>query len=549
MLCSALAWHASAADLAESLWLPGSSAEPACPGRYAEPQWPLPRGADHASVPVEVSAERIHSTLGGRSEVLGNVAIRQGNRWLDAERFEIDHVNARVDAPGGLRLRAPGVSVVAARGAALLVQDEATLADTQFVLTETGHRGTSAGFLRRGDAITLDRAVLTRCPPRGATWALKVESIEVADDQAFARARHARLEVKGVPVLYAPYLRFPLRAERASGFLFPNIGIHDDDGLDIAVPYYLNLAPNYDATVEARSIAARGAGFEAEFRHLGQAMENDIVLALLAKDDLYNGELPRKDFVGDGNVRFEPADRWLVNGSHRGRLGPWRTLIDYAAVSDNDYFVDLGGDVAVASRVSLARSAEVQYAKGGLLARVWAQGFQRLEPGLEPYRRLPEASLAYSGDLPGAAAWSIAAAWSSFRRSNAPAGLAGIGGERTHIEPRIRLPLSRSWGFLNLAAGLRLTDYALAGAASPQQSRSIVSAPPTAASSSSGRSARAGCKRWSRASTISTSPMPTRRHSRASIRRRLRFRIASFSATTASPAWTGLAMPTGSPSG
>ena len=455
-----LSWRADAVDLAESLWQAGDSRDSSC-GTYAELTWQLPRSTDNASRPVEVNAQRVLASLGSRGEVIGNVAIQQGNRLLTADRLEIDDATSRVTAPSGVRLRQPGLDVVATTGAVSLANDEADVVDAAFVLTDLGFRGISSRMAREGGKLTLKGASLTRCPPRNSAWTMHVAEVEIADGEPFARARHARLELGNVPIFYAPYLRLPVRGERASGFLFPNVG-HNDDGVDVSLPYYLDLAPNYDATLTPRWIARRGTGLEAEVRHLDRRSRNEMGMALLASDDLYDGQLPREDFVAQRpDANFEPADRWLLSTSHQGRYGPWRTFLDYTAVSDNDYFIDLGSEVAVASRVSLERRAGIQYAGGGLFARLWAQGFQRLEPGLEPYRRLPEANLAYDGGLPGPAAWSIGAAWSAFQRNGMARGLLAITGERLHVEPRIRLPLSRSWGFLNLSAGLRLTDYTL----------------------------------------------------------------------------------------
>ena len=455
-----LSWRVDASDLAESLWQAGGSRDSSC-GTYAEPAWRLPRGTDNASQPVEVTAQRVLASLGVRGEVVGDVAIQQGNRLLTADRVQIDDATSRVTAPDGVRLRQPGLDVVATTGTVSLADDEADVVGATFVITDLGFRGISSRMAREGGKLTLKDASLTRCPPRNRAWTMRVAEVEIADGEPFARARHARLELGNVPIFYAPYLRLPVRGDRASGFLFPNIGYHDD-GVDISLPYYLNLAPNYDATLTPRWIARRGTGLEAEVRHLDRRSRNELGMALLARDALYDGELPREDFLAQRpGTEFEPADRWLLATSHQGRYGPWRTFVDYSAVSDNDYFIDLGSEVAVASRVSLERRAEVQYARGGLFARLWAQGFQRLERGLDPYRRLPEANLTYDGGLPGPAAWSIGAAWSAFQRSGAARGLLGITGERLHVEPRIRLPLSRSWGFLNLSAGLRLTDYTL----------------------------------------------------------------------------------------
>ena len=36
-------------------------------------------------------------------------------------------------------------------------------------------------------------------------------------------ARNARLNFKGVPILYSPWLSFPLDDRRKSGFLYPRI--------------------------------------------------------------------------------------------------------------------------------------------------------------------------------------------------------------------------------------------------------------------------------------------------------------------------------------
>ena len=64
--------------------------------------------------------------------------------------------------------------------------------------------------------------------------------------------------MKGVPVFYTPYICFPVKDERQSGFLFPIIEVSGEDGFDLTLPYYLNLAPNYDATLTPRYMAKRG---------------------------------------------------------------------------------------------------------------------------------------------------------------------------------------------------------------------------------------------------------------------------------------------------
>jgi LPS-assembly protein len=69
-----------------------------------------------------------------------------------------------------------------------------------------------------------------------------------------------------VPILYAPWLDFALNDVRKSGVLAPTFGTTERSGLDFLVPYYLNLAPNYDATLYPRLLTKRGCKW-GEFRH------------------------------------------------------------------------------------------------------------------------------------------------------------------------------------------------------------------------------------------------------------------------------------------
>ena len=220
-----------------------------------------------------------------------------------------------------------------------------------------GARGGFAERLSRaanGD-IRADNTVMTRCLPDDGAWSVEGKQVDIGAGSRYGEVRDAVLRVAGVPVMYTPYLRFPTTDERQSGFLFPSFGFSDEDGTDIAVPYYFNLAPNYDATVTPRYLSERGAMLEVEGRHLargkGQFADTVIGGAFLASDDLYDGNLSRDEFEEAGlSGRFRPDDRWLASIQHQGRIGDFRTLIDYTEVSDLDYFRDLGTNLEVTSQ-------------------------------------------------------------------------------------------------------------------------------------------------------------------------------------------------------
>lgn len=412
---------------------------------------------------MQLQAGSLSSRIGSTTTASGDVVVRQGARQLRSAELIIDEEAGVARSGSAAWLSDEGVEVRGQSAVFGLLEPTARLADAEFVLTKLQLRGHAADLQRNEDALRLGDVWLTRCPPNSRSWRLRAAELRVDDGDAFASARHVRVDVGSVPVFYAPYLRFPTGRQRMSGFLFPSLS--SSDGFDFALPYYWNLAPNYDATLTPRWIGRRGAGVAAELRHLGRSQDSVLNVALLPQDDDFDGERSRQDFLAAGgtSANFAPAHRWLLDVDHQGRWGALRTLLDVEAVSDSDYFIDLGSDVGVGNRALLERRAELRYDRQRLTSRLWLQSFQRLEPGLAPYRRLPEASLSYGGALWGPVEWSFDGAWSAFRRdaSALATGIDAMTGERLHLEPRVRLPLERAWGRLALSAALRHTRYAL----------------------------------------------------------------------------------------
>ncbi|MEQ8857220.1 MAG: LPS-assembly protein LptD [Pseudomonadales bacterium] len=464
-------------DLASSLWVPRTEL-PAerlagrmefCSGGYRELTFAHPLGSDPDTFPIRGASDTVSYDVDGDIELVGNVRIDQGNRTVEAARTRLRHDSRRAEASGGVRLKEPGLVVQGSAADVDLKSGAATVDNVQFVLIDAGLRG-EARSLGQDEANTLvmTDGSFTRCEPGNDSWRIGASSVRVEQGEVFGRARNAVVRVGPVPVFYAPYIRFPVSDERQSGWLFPNLGYSNEDGIDVSLPYYLNLAPDYDATLIPRYVADRGVGLEGEFRHLSGWEETTLAGAFLYDDDLYDGELERDDFdalAAEGLIsgEFVPADRWLYAMEHAGGFGNFATRVDYTAVSDRDYFRNLGSDLGVSSQIELERRGEIEYAAGDLLVRLWAQRFQRLDEGLiDPYQRLPEVDLSYSRRLLGPLEWSLGASYVTFTRDNdALSGIAAAVGDRAHVEPRVRIPLSSAWGFLTLTGGYRYTAYDL----------------------------------------------------------------------------------------
>ena len=401
----------------------------------------------------------------GQSPATGLVRMREGSRWLTSHAAEVNDAGvALVEGvfdygEEGLRLRAADATVDLHSG-------DVRARDVDWVLTALSLRGRAARIEKEGDQVRLADAALTPCAPDSSLWHLRAGDVELDAGNAAVKARHVRVHLAAVPVFYVPYARFGADRARASGFLFPEVRHDRDSGLDVTLPYYLNLAPNYDATIAARHLRERGTGAQAEFRHLGRWARSSLQAEILPSDRAYNGTLARRDYLAQGGdpAAFAGANRWLWGVEHRGRSGAWTTEVDFAAASDADYLRDLDSTLDSTSQVALRQRAALGYQRGGLRARVSAEGFQRLRPGVAAYRRLPDAALFYAGSL-GGLEWTLDTSWTAFRLPGSDAGrvLGRSEGDRLHLEPRLRLPLVRDWGFLALTVGARHTRYTLQG--------------------------------------------------------------------------------------
>jgi LPS-assembly protein len=213
-------------------------------------------------------------------------------------------------------------------------------------------------------------------------------NIAIDPQTGIATAKHVRIKVKDVPIIYLPWIRYPVDGRRASGLLFPEISFSDENGLDYAQPIYLNLAPNYDATITPRYIQERGEMLELELRHLSRVTETTLGGAWLGDDD-------------GGDVKVDPItqmkplqgeDRWVANVVHRGGIGErWGSAIDYTKVSDEDYFRDIGNaTLEVRSQSYLKQFAGLDYRTSHWGLGISATEYQNLINNTdEQYQQLP----------------------------------------------------------------------------------------------------------------------------------------------------------------
>ena len=134
-----------------------------------------------------------------------------------------------------------------------------SFASRTFSSSEANARGDAKEIRFTGpDHYEATDASYTTCVAPHPDWYLRGEELEVDNLRKVGTARRVSVHFLDVPVLYAPWLQFPLSNERKSGFLTPTLGSTGVRGFEATAPYYLNLAPNYDATLTPRLMTKRG---------------------------------------------------------------------------------------------------------------------------------------------------------------------------------------------------------------------------------------------------------------------------------------------------
>lgn len=435
-----------------------------CEGVFLEPAFP-----DEANVgsPVWATANAATYRVGKGGRLSGEVLIRHGTRRLTADSASIDEMSGEVVLQGDVQFRQPGLLLQGARGQYNLSAGQAELHDASYVIHASGvHGSADAVVYDDGDGtLRVRRGRFTRCEPGAEAWALESRRIRIDQEKKQGTAIGAVLRLGGVPVFFVPYMRFPVTDERQSGFLVPEIGYSQENGLDVAVPYYFNLAPNYDTTVTPRIMSERGVLTEVELRHLARFGHATVGGAYMPSDDQFDGRLSKDDFdlVNPGG-NFDPAQRWLLALEQQGRVGRFRTRVDYNAASDDEYFRDLGSDLSVSSRTELKRFGEIAYFGDALRMRLYGEGYQALEEQVDDsYRRIPALDLAYVravGGLPLEVG--LESQITRFGRDQQDLmGSDRVIGNRFHLAPRVGVTLNRSFGHLRVSLEELLTYYDL----------------------------------------------------------------------------------------
>ena len=354
-----------------------------------------PRDEDR-DAPVSLQADRISGQPDRQTQAEGAVELQRGRITIRTDRLTYDSRDGRANALGNVQvLTAQGDRFSGPELQLDLERYEGYFLRPEFYFARTG----AGGRAERIDFLGPERAKLsvasyTSCTVDGAGtpgWVLSADRVRLDFEANEGIADGAVLRFLGVPILAAPALSFPLSDARKSGWLPPSINLDNKSGLELAVPYYWNIAPDLDATLTPVIYSRRGFGIDGEARYLAPRHRGEVQWHWLPTDRVVN------------------ASRYALQWQQAGNAGDWRWAHDGVRVSDDSYWKDFARLLRSVTPRLLPLSAQGarDWRLGNLQTTFYArtqhwQVLQDVDPRAliaAPYHRVPQLGWRGSGRL------------------------------------------------------------------------------------------------------------------------------------------------------
>ena len=398
---------------------------------------------DEKDLPANISAEQMSGRPDREVVLERDVEITRGSTTVNADKATYRILEDEVEAQGHIRMRRFGDTYT---GDELRLKLEA---QEGFVLRPTYRLelNNAQGKADRIDFLGEDQATVTNgsystCEGPDPDWYLKSSKLDLDAGREEGVAHRTLVYFKGVPILAAPAMSFPLSDARKTGFLPPTIGTTNRGGLEVTTPYYLNIAPNRDLTLYPKLYARRGLQLGADARYLGESYFGETRLEALPNDQLTK------------------TNRYAVTSTHSQILAPG---LSYAwninSASDDNYPSDFSRTITTSSQRLLLRDMSLSYGSAYWNAAARVSNYQVLQdplaPIVRPYDRLPQLSFHAGRQDVNGFDWDVDSELTRFSHPTLPRG------DRMLANPRIAYPIIRPGYFISPKLSLHSTKYYL----------------------------------------------------------------------------------------
>jgi len=411
--------------------------------------------------PVLLQGDRLSSRTDLDATLEGEAELRKAGTIIRADRLDYDMPTDTARATGNVWVRRNGNIY---QGSYLELEVDAfegffTAPRYEFAQNGAHGKAERADFID-STHMTVHQASYTTCkrkpgPDWLPDWVLNAARIDIDNDENIGLAQSATLSFKGFPLLHVLPISFPLSETRKSGMLPPAIGLDNANGLEVSTPYYLNIAPNRDATITPTFMTARGVNMSTQFRYLEPSYAGSLNLSYMPSDKLRN------------------ADRWGTSVTHTGSLDSPLGGVTLAAninrVSDDTYWRDFtnssavnnGSTIGGATQRLLPADLTASWGRGEFSSAFKVLKWQTLQdptaPIVPPYDRVPQWTGRYGQFNDRGVDWSLDADLTQFQSDRTLT--LQPNAQRVFGLAQLSYPVVRPAGFVTPKLQLHTTGY------------------------------------------------------------------------------------------
>lgn len=433
---------------------------PPCYGHFQNTPLPPPPPENA----IEINAANVVLRANGQSKLSGNVTVQEGTQQLSAATAYIyknsnDKTIKKIELFQHVRYENPNHLMIAEEGAYFPENHSGFVKHVRYRIHTTRAHAILPAW-GKADIVRLlpnknyylKNATYSTCQPTHPFWQIKASDIEIIEASKIGVAKHAWLEVGGSPLVYVPYLSFPTSNERKSGFLTPSMGYSNIGGYELTIPYYFNLAPNYDATFTPHLFTQRGVMLGGETRYLDTQTGLQFNGQFLPHDRAFKSFLEMNELTNP-IFKHKSDNRWLVDfNEHTVLDSNWQTNVQIKHVSDDYFLQDFSNNLAITTENQLLGRGQIIYSSEKAMLRGMVEGYQTLHPINQPrvhniYQRLPQLYGEYNEDeLPANINLDLVSQFDYFdwpgQNPRAPLG------PRYHLNPKFSRLFSTPWSYI-----------------------------------------------------------------------------------------------------
>ena len=355
---------------------------------------PLPQdagtSADGEDLTAVIQADSSESLPDGEYRFSGNVEMQQQNTYIKADNLRYHRLQETLEIRDNIYVERDDFAAFGDNASFALRQETGFINNTRYHLLGRHARGKASEIrVLSSKQFQLNHATYTTCMADQESWRLNARSVDLDYADNVGTAKHVWLNFMDVPVLYFPYLSFPI-AGRKSGLLVPEFASNQSLGSHMKIPWYWNIAPNHDATLTLHPTSERSTQYLAEYRFLTPASSGVLNAEYLPGDGKY-AKFARANYARDR----VSSNRYYYSLAAAANLGRgWYFETDTRDVSDAQYFTDFGDRYASSLINHIERRVSLRYQNPSLSFLWRAVSFKTIDEQLtvdeQPYELLPQ---------------------------------------------------------------------------------------------------------------------------------------------------------------